>query len=61
MTLGTFFKVKTKVATLKSTYNSLIISSRGCGYEVMGWDSSDVVIFDLQVVGMTLQVVGTTC
>ena len=41
-----------KVATLKSAYNSLIIGPRGYGYEanlleIMGWDSRDVVIFDL--------------
>ena len=32
--LGHLLQGQTKVATLKSTYNSLIISSRGCGYEV---------------------------
>ena len=28
--------------------------------EIMGWDSSNVVKFDLQVVGMILQVVETS-
>ena len=40
-----------KVATLTSAYNSLIIGPRGYGYEanlqeIMGWDFSELVIFD---------------
>ena len=31
--LGTLIQDQTKVATLKSAYNSLIIGSRGYGYE----------------------------
>ena len=41
-----------KGSHFKSAYNSLIIGPRGYGYEaslqeIMGWDSFDVVIFDL--------------
>ena len=41
-----------KIATLKNAYTSLIIGHRGYGYEanlqeIMCWEFSDVVIFDL--------------
>ena len=43
---------QTRIAKLKTTYNSLIIDPRDLGYEtklwdIMGWESSDVVRFDL--------------
>ena len=36
---------QTKIAKLKSGYNSLIIGPRGLGYEIMGWKSFGVVGF----------------
>ena len=41
-----------RITTLKSAYNLLIIGPRGLGceatlLEIMGWESSDVVRFDL--------------
>ena len=43
---------QTRIAKFKSAYNSLIIGPRGLQYEnnlweIMGWESFDVVRFDL--------------
>ena len=50
--LGPFLQGQTRIAKLKSAYNSLIIGPRGLGwqsnlYKIMGWESCDVVRFDL--------------
>ena len=50
--LGPLVQGQTRIAKLKSAYNSLIIGPRGLQYqtnlwEIMGWKSSDVVRFDL--------------
>ena len=50
---------QTRIATLKSAYNSLIIGPTGLQcetnlYEIMGLESSDVVRFDLGHVGHDL-------
>ena len=50
--LGPLLQGQTRIAKLKSAYNSLIISPRGLGwytiiYEIMGWESFGVVGFDL--------------
>ena len=50
--LGPLFQGQTRIAKLKSTYNSLIIGPRGLGwqtnlYKIMDWESSGVVGFDL--------------
>ena len=50
--LGPLFQGQMWITKLKSAYNSLIIGARGLGYEsslqeIMGWESSDVVRFDL--------------
>ena len=44
--------VKTRIAKIKSAYNTLIIGPRGLQCEIniseiMGWETSDVVRFDL--------------
>ena len=49
---GPLLQGQTRVAKLKSAYNSLIIGPRGLQYEtnlweIMGCESSDVVRFDL--------------
>ena len=46
------FQGQTRIAKLKNAYNSLIIGPRGLQYEtnlykIMGWESSDVVRFDI--------------
>ena len=51
--LGSLLRGKTRIAKLKSVYNSLIIGPRllGCEtklQEIMGWESSDMVRFDLE-------------
>ena len=51
--LGPLLRGQTRIAKLKSTYNSLIIGRRGLQcetnlLEVMGWESSDVVRFDIE-------------
>ena len=50
--LGPLLQGQTRIAKLKSAYNSLIIGPRGLGwhtnlYEIMDWESSGVVGFDL--------------
>ena len=50
--LGPLLQGQTRTAKLKSAYNSLIIGPRGLGCEtnlwkIMGWESSNVVRFDL--------------
>ena len=50
--LGPLLQGQTRIAKLKSAYNSLIIGPRALGwytniYEIMGWESSGVVEFDL--------------
>ena len=50
--LGHLLQGQTGIVKLKSAYNLLIISSRGLGcesnlYDIMGWESSGVVILDL--------------
>ena len=50
--LGPLLQGQTRIAKLKSAYNSLIICPRGLGWytniqEIMGWESSGVVAFDL--------------
>ena len=50
--LGSLLQGQTRIAKLKSAYNSLIIGPRGLGWytniqEIMGWESFDVVGFDL--------------
>ena len=50
--LGPHLQGQTRIAKLKSAYNSLIISPRGLGWytnqkEIMDWESFGVVIFDL--------------
>ena len=51
--LGPLLQGHTRIAKLKSAYNLFIIGSRGLQcettlYEIMGWESSDVVRFDLE-------------
>ena len=48
----TLLEDQTRIAKLKSAYNSLIIGPRGLQcesnlYEIMGWESFDVVTFGL--------------
>ena len=50
--LGPLLQGQTRIAKLKSAYNSLIIGPRGLQcetnlWEIMDWESSDVVRFDL--------------
>ena len=50
--LGPLLQGQTRIAKLKSAYNSLIIGPRvlQCetnSWEIMGWESFDVVRFDL--------------
>ena len=50
--LGPLLRGQTRIAKLKSAYNSLIIGPRGLGwqinlYEIMGWESYGVVGCDL--------------
>ena len=50
--LGPLLQGQTRIAKLKSAYNSLIIGPRGLGWqtnlqEIMGWESFGVVGFDL--------------
>ena len=50
---GPLLQGQTRIAKLKSAYNSLIIGPRGMQrktnlQEIMGWESSDVVRFDLE-------------
>ena len=50
--LGPLLQDQTKIAKVKSAYNSLIISPRGLGWktnlqEIMGWESFGVFVFDL--------------
>ena len=50
--LGPLVQGQTRIAKLKSAYNSLIMGARGLQcetnlWEIMGWKSSDVVRFDL--------------
>ena len=50
--LGSLHQGQTRIANLKSPYNSLVIGPRGLQcetnlWEIMGWESSDVVTFDL--------------
>ena len=52
LTLGPLLQGQIRIAKLKSAYNSLIIGPRGLQCEtnlkeIMGWESSDVVKFDL--------------
>ena len=49
---GPLLQGQTRIAKLKSTYNSLIIGPRGLQcetnlLEIMSWESCDVVRFDL--------------
>ena len=49
---GSLPQGQTRIAKLKSAYNSLIIGPRGLGWrtnlcEIMDWESSGVVRFDL--------------
>ena len=51
--LGSLHQGQTRIAKLKSAYNSLIIGPRGLQYEnnqweIMGWKSSEVVRFDIR-------------
>ena len=50
--LGPLLQGQTRIAKLKSAYNSLIIGRTGLGWltylqEIMHWESSGVVRFDL--------------
>ena len=50
--LGPLLQGQTRIAKVKSAYNSLIIGPRGLGwqtnlYKIMDWESSGVVGFDL--------------
>ena len=50
--LGLLLQGQTRTAKLKSAYNSIIIGPRGLQcetnlWEIMGWESFDVVRFDL--------------
>ena len=50
--LGPLIQGQTRIAKLKSAYNSLIIGPRGLGwqtnlYKIMGWEPVGVVGFDL--------------
>ena len=50
--LGPVVQGQTRIAKLKSAYNSLIMGPRGLQceinlWEIMGWQSSDMVRFDL--------------
>ena len=50
--LGPLVQGHTRIAKLKSAYNSLIMGPRGLKFEtnlweILGWKSSDVVRFDL--------------
>ena len=50
--LGHLLQGQTKIAKLKSAYNSLIIGPRGLQceinlLEILGWESSNMVKFDL--------------
>ena len=50
--LGSLLQIQTRIAKFKSAYNLLIIGPRGLRCEtnleeIMGWESSDVVRFDL--------------
>ena len=50
--LGPHLQGQTRIAKLKSAYNSLIVGPRGLQcktnlQEIMGWESSDVFRFDL--------------
>ena len=52
LTLGPFFQGQMRLAKSKSAYSSLIIGPRGLQcevnlWEIMGWESSDVVRLDL--------------
>ena len=52
LTLGPLHQGQTRIARLKSAYNLLIIGPRGLLWqsnllEIMGWESFDVVRFDL--------------
>ena len=51
--LGPLLQGQTRIAKLKSAYNSLIIGPRGLGWstnlhEIMGWESIAVVGFGLE-------------
>ena len=53
LTLSPLLQGQTRTAKCKSAYNSLIIAPRGLQCEtnlqdIMGWESSDVVIYDLE-------------
>ena len=53
LTLDPLFQGQTRIAKLKSAFNSLIIGPRGLQcetnlLEIMGWESFDVVRFDLR-------------
>ena len=57
LTLGPLVQGQMRIAKLKSVYNSLIIGSRGSGWqtnlwEIMDWESSGMVGYDL---GLPLQ------
>ena len=45
--LGSIVQGQTRIATLKSAYNSLIIGCETNLKEIMGWESYDVVRFNL--------------
>ena len=52
LTLGPLLQGQTSIAKLKSPYNSLSLGPRGLQCEtnleeIMGWESCDVVRFDL--------------
>ena len=52
LTLGPLLRGQTRIAKLKSACNSLFIGPRGLQcetnlQEILGWESSDVVRFDL--------------
>ena len=44
--LGPLLQGKTRIAKVKSAYNSLIIGPSGLGWQIMGWKSSGVIGFD---------------
>ena len=51
--LGPLLQGQTRIAKLKSAYNSLILGPRGLQcetnlWEIIGWESFDVVRFDLE-------------
>ena len=59
--LGPLLQGQTRIAKVKSAYNSLVIGPRGLGCEtnlkeIMDWDTFDVVRFDLGPRGLGCEI-----